>query len=392
MRSRTIHLPAGEDPRETLRQAATAEGRPPGAVLAFLPPDERLPGTLAALAAEWPESLRFGCEAVTQFADAALTTGGSVQLFWFEAAEHGAAVEVVAGTHADPPASEAVADLAGRLAAADGALLIADGLRFPAEHFLNELRHGLNGSVPMAAGGLASQSEPVARVGARVFVGTEVFPSACLAVTFRGVHLRIEVVRGWTPASPVYIVTRAEGHVLREIDGAPAADWYRRFFTIDGELAPLPESAHRFPLILEGPGPERQGLYRSLRFFDEPPGAVTLWGEIRTGDRVRLGIGNEASLVGVAAALAGTGTEAGTETKASAEAAILYSCVGRQAVLGERAGEEVAAIHHGLGGVSLSGFFTFGEIGPAPGGSLAFYNHTAILVLLAEVPNPAGHP
>ena len=382
MRSRTLHLPAGEDPRETLRQAATAEGRPPGAVLAFLPPDERLSGTLAALASEWPESLRFGCEAVTQFADASLTTGGSVQLFWFDAVEHGAAVEVISGTHEEPPTRQEVAELAGRLAASDGALLIADGLRFPAEPFLAELRHGLNGSAPRAAGGLASQSEPVARLGARVFLGTEIFPAACLAVTFRGIRLRIEVVRGWTPASPVYVVTRAERHVLREIDGEPAADWYRRFFTIDGELAPLPESAHRFPLILEGPGPERQGLYRSLRFFDEPPGAVTLWGEIRTGDRVRLGIGNEASLVGVAAAL--TPEEKTTE----AEAAILYSCVGRQAVLGERAGEEVAAIHQRLGGVALSGFFTFGEIGPAPGGSLAFYNHTAILVLLAEIRDP----
>lgn len=382
MQSRTLHLPAGEDPRQTLRQAATAEGRPPGAVLAFLPPDERLSDTLAALAAEWPESLRFGCEAVTQFADASLATGGSVQLFWFDAAENGADVEVISGSHDAPPARQAVADLAGRLAAADGALLIADGLRFPAERFLTELRHGLNGSAPRAAGGLASQSEPVARLGARVFLGTEVFPAACLAVTFRGVRLRIEVVRGWTPASPVYVVTRAEGHVLREIDGEPAADWYRRFFTIDGELAPLPEAAHRFPLILEGPAPERQGLYRSLRFFDEPAGAVTLWGEIRTGDRVRLGIGNEASLVGVAAAL----TEADAE--AGAEAAILYSCVGRQAVLGPRASEEVAAIHRRLGGVALSGFFTFGEIGPAPGGSLAFYNHTAILVLLAEIRDP----
>jgi hypothetical protein len=386
LRSRTLHLPAGEDPGETLRQAATAEGRPPGAVLAFLPPDERLPDTLAALAATWPESLRFGCEAVTQFADAALTTGGSVQLFWFEAAEHGAAVEVVAGTHDVPPAPEAVAALAGRLAAADGTLLIADGLRFPTEHFLNELRHGLiqqelNGAIPRAAGGLASQSEPVTRIGARVFVGTEVFPAACLAVTFRGVHLRVEVVRGWTPASPVYTVTRAEGHVLREIDGAPAADWYRRFFTIDGELAPLPESAHRFPLILEGPGPERQGLYRSLRFFDQPPGAVTLWGEVRTGDRVRLGIGNDVSLVGGAAAFPPE------EDITGAEAAILFSCVGRQAVLGERAGDEVAAIHRRLDGVSLSGFFTFGEIGPAAGG-LAFYNHTAILVLLAEIRDP----
>ena len=106
--------------------------------------------------------------------------------------------------------------------------------------------------------------------------------------------MRVEVVRGWSPASPVYTVTRAEGSVAYEIDGEPATDWYRRFFAVDGELAPLPEAANRFPLIVEGPGPERQGLYRSMRSFDEPPGAVTFWGGLETGDRVRLGIGNDA--------------------------------------------------------------------------------------------------
>jgi hypothetical protein len=370
VRSQTIHLTAGEELRETLRTAAGA----PDAVLAFLPPDERLPDTLASLAEAWPASLRFGCEAVTQLAGFEVTHSGTLQLFWFDHPGHGAAVEVVTGTDAAPPAREKIEAVAERLAAADGSLLIADGLRFPAERFLGQLRRSLNGASPRVAGGLASQEDPIARVGARVFAGTEVFPAACLAVTFQGVRLRIEIVRGWTPASPIYTVTRADGRILHEIDGEPAADWYRRLFTLDGELAPLPETANRFPLILEGP-PERQGLYRSLRAFDEPPGAVTLWGEVRTGDHVRLGMGNDQSLVSTAAELAG----------GNADAAILWSCVGREQVLGERAGDEIAAIHRGLGEVPLSGFFSFGEIGPTPGGSLAFYNHTAVLVLLSEV-------
>ena len=46
--------------------------------------------------------------------------------------------------------------------------------------------------------------------------------------------------------------------------------------------------------------------------------------------------------------------------------------------------DEASAIHRALGGTALSGFFTFGEIGPTPAGGLAFYNQTAILVLLSE--------
>ncbi|MFL6290745.1 MAG: FIST signal transduction protein [Thermoanaerobaculia bacterium] len=378
MRSRTLHLPEGDLPREMLHAAAEEAGRAPDLVLGFLPPDERLSGTLACLAAAWPASLRFGCEAVTQFADRDMTTRGSLQLFWFDDPGHNAMIEVVSGTHEDPPDAAVVEDLARRLSASDGALMIVDGLRFPAEPFLNGLRGGLE-RTPLVAGGLASQELPVTRVGARVFFQERIHDAACLVVAFRGVAMRIEVVRGWSPASPVYTVTRAAGNVVHEIDGEAAVEWYRRFFTIGGtaggELAPMPDSAWRFPLIIEGPAPERQGLYRSMRAFDDPPGAVTYWGSVHTGDRVRLGMGNDRSLVDTASQL--------TAGQAP-EAAILYSCVGRELVLGEMAPDEVSSIHRALGGAALSGFFTFGEIGPTPRGGLAFYNQTAILVLLSE--------
>ena len=376
MRSRTVHLPPGPCPPDLLSAASAEAGRQPDFALAFLPPDENLRGTLRAMATAWPDALRFGCEAVTQFADAEMTTEGSVQLFWFDAPGHSAQVEVIPGTHGEPPSSKRVNGVARRIAAADGALLIADGLRFPAERFLAELRQSFPGGTPLVAGGLASQRQPVTQAGARVFMGDRVLPAACLVVTLHGVEMRVEVVRGWSPASPVYLVTRAEGCVLYEIDGEPATDWYRRFFTVDGQLAPMPETAYRFPLIVEGLRPDRQGLYRSMRSFDDPPGAVTFWGSVETGDFVRLGMGNDLSLVSTAGELPIGGPP---------QAAILYSCVGREEVLGERAGHEVAKIHQTLGEVALSGFFTFGEIGPSRLGSLAYYNQTAILVLLHEV-------
>lgn len=375
MRSQTLHLPAGECTPETLRGAAGPDGRAPDLVLGFLPPDEHLPGTLACLGDTWPDALRFGCEAVTQFADEATTNTGSLQLFWFDRPGHHAVVEVVTGSPEEPPAPEVVEDLARRLSASDGALLIVDGLRFPAEPFLSELHGRLQGRPSTVAGGLASQSLPVSRSGARVFFQDRLYPAACLAVAFHGVSMRVEVVRGWTPASPVYTVDRAEDNVLYEIDGVPAVEWYRRFFSVEGILAPMPETAYRFPLIVEGPAPERQGLYRTMRHFDRPAGAVTYWGAVKTGDRVRLGMGNGHSLVQTASQLT-----AGP----APEAAILYSCVGREAVLGGMAPDEVSTIHRALGGAALSGFFTFGEIGPTPGGGLALYNQTAILVLLAE--------
>jgi hypothetical protein len=368
-----------------LRAAAAEGGRPPEVALAFLPPEDELPGQVALMAEEWPGSLCFGCEAATQFAGGERTTNGSVQLFWFDAPPaHGATIEVVEGTHAAPPDPERAAALARRLAAAGGGLLLMDGRRFPAEPFLAELRRHLlasdagRGALALIAGGLASDREnrpPPAAPGARVFCQGRVLPSACLAVLWSGVEMRVEVVRGWDAASPIYTVDRAAGNVIHEIDGIPATGWYRRFFTAAGELAPMPESAYRFPLIVEGPKPERQGLYRSMRAFDDPPGAVTFWASVETGDRVRLGMGNDVSLVRTASAL-----PAGLRP----EAAVLFSCACRELVLGDGAGREVAAIHQALGNAALSGFFTAAEIGPTRRGDLGYYNHTAILVLLSE--------
>lgn len=357
-----------------LIDASRDAGRPPDLALAFLPPEEHLRETLATLASAWPDALRVGCEAVTQFADTETTGRGSLQLFWFaDPRRHHAGVEVIPGTHGEPPGARRVEAAARHIAAADGTLLLVDGLRFPAERFLADLRRTIVSTPSRVAGGLASQAEPVTHAGARVFLGERVLPSACLMITLHGVAMQVEVVRGWTPASPVYTVTRAEGGVVHEIDGAPATEWYRRFFTVDGALAPMPGAANRFPLIVEGPRPERQGLCRSLRGFDDPPGAVSFWGDVETGDRVRLGMGTRLSL------------SAGATAGPPPEAAILYSCVGRERVLSDRAGDEVAAVQDALGGVPLSGFFTFGEIGPTPRGDLAFYNLTAVLVLLREV-------
>lgn len=376
MRSRTIHLPGGISPRNLLLAASAEAGRAPDAALAFLPPDEELRDTLGAMSSAWPDTLRFGCEAVTQIADGQTTCHGSIQVFWFDdPRQHYASVEVIPGTFGEPPAPRRVEAVARRIAGSDGAMLLVDGLRFPAERFLSELRRSLATMPPLIAGGLASQREPVTHAGARVFTGDRVLPSACLVVTFHGVAMQVAVLRGWSPASPVYTVTRAEGPVVYEIDGEPAAAWYRRFFEVGGELAPMPSSANRYPLIIEGPNPERQGLYRSIRLFDEPPGAVTYWGGVETGDHVRLGMSNGHSLLRSTSELAPGGTP---------EAAIFYSCPGREAVLDEMASQEAAIIQQSLGGISLSGFFTFGEIGPTPRGNLAFYNHTAVLVLLRE--------
>lgn len=386
MHSGVIHLKTGTPSADLLaaegrRCLTDREGRPlrPDLVFAFLPPGPALQVTLDAMAEAWPECVRLGCEAVTQFAAGEMTGTGSLQLLSFERITDPAEVMVVHGSAEAPPDEGAIERVAQLLDAGVSAFVLADGLRFPAECFLRRLRQRLDEAGSEGAGtlvgGLASQREPISSVGARVFLDREIHEEACLVIALPGVEMEVEIVRGWDPASPIYTVTAAEGNALREIDGEPATDWFRRFFTVDGELAPLPESAYRFPLVLDGPAPARRGIYRSMKTFDDPPGVVTFWGELEVGDHIRLCMGNDKSLLRTAARL---------PQSWPAEAAFLYSCVGREAVLGEVADQEVGTIHEALGGASLAGFFTFGEIGPSAGVGPAFYNHTAVLALLRE--------
>ncbi len=384
MRSAVIHLASGAPTPEELiagispaaEEPRGAAGADPDLICAFLPPGRHLEATLEAMAAAWPKSLRFGCEAVTQFVGDTMTSAGGLHLFWLADPRHRAAVHVLSGTRDQPPSAASLAGLLDALEGADGVFLLADGLRFPHLELLAAIRTRFGDHGPLVVGGLASQREPITSPGARVFVDRQVLLSGCLALTFHGLDMEVEIVRGWDPASPIFTVTAAQGNVLYAIDGEPATAWFRRFFSVEGELAPMPESAHRFPLIIEGPDPGRAHLYRSMKGFDDPPGAVTFWGDLQVGDRVRLGIGNDASLLRTAARLPADGR---------AEAALLYSCVGREAVLGELAGREVATISRALPGAALSGFFSFGEIGPgAAGRGPAFYNQTAILALLRE--------
>lgn len=374
MRSRNlVPTPAGLSPSE-LGEVSRAEGRDPDLALAFLPATVDLGRELDTLAAAWPGSLRLGCEASGQLADGHSTTSGSVQAFWFDRPERAKAADILVleGSFDRPPADSEIAAFAGRLAGADGVLLFGDGLGFPAERVLGELGR-LSSPTLRVAGGL----------GSRVFFDRRIYPSACLALLLHGVEMHVEVLRGWTPASPIYTVTRAEGTVLYEIEGEPATDWYRRLFTVRGELAPLPEASQGFPLIIVGPSSRRRGLYRSLRAFDESTGTVTLWGEIETGDQVRIGMfdgGDAEARFESLEATAGRMRAGGTPV----EAAILYSCVDRQGTLGERLGEEISTLHRALGRVPLSGFFTFGEIGPNGDADPVYYNHSAVLALLRE--------
>lgn len=352
------------------------QGREPDLILAYLPSDGTATVTVSAMAEVWPSSRRAGCETAHQFAGGEIAASGCLQFFWFDDPAHRIHIEALPGSHQEPPSETEIEAACTALAGCDAVLLLADGLRFPIRPLLAEMRRHRASLPPVLAGALASRPAPYDRdVGARVFLDDEVHPSACLFIAFHGIAMSVEQVRDFQPASPIYTVTRADDNVVHEIGGEPAVDWYRRFFLVDGQLAPMPQTAHSFPLVIDGPDPSRRDLCRAMRAFDEPEGAVTYWGDVREGEQVRLALGEDSSLVATAARLV---------VNRRPEAALLATFAGRETLLGEGAEDELADLYTTLGEAPLAGLFTFGEIGSGSSGSLALQNQTAWVALLAE--------
>ncbi|OGF84183.1 hypothetical protein A2Z63_02510 [Candidatus Giovannonibacteria bacterium RIFCSPLOWO2_02_44_8] len=74
------------------------------------------------------------------------------------------------------------------------------------------------------------------------------------------------------------------------------------------------------------------------------------------------------------------------------KAVIIFNCIARNKLFGDRSGEEIDAIQEAIGeDVPLIGFYTYGEQAPL-GGEVrniekcnpAFHNETVVIVVLAE--------
>jgi len=298
-------------------------GAGPDLVLGFLPPDEnsRHP---ADPGATWPESLRFGCEADTQFADAAVTrtaasssSGSSSRVTAprsRSSAVPGTSRRRGGGGGARPRPGQAGGALSSPMVslpartcsaawppASPAPCPASPGARLPTR------------SADLGGGGSSNQDEVLPRPAWPS-------PSAASLCASRwcaagpgepGLH-----GDPGPPGPPSTRSTASRGRLVRSL------------LTVDGTWR-RSRDAFRFPLILEGPAAERQGVYRHHAQLRRSEGGGDLLGSLHTGDRVRLGMGNQVSLVRTAAR---------PLPRTPPDAAILYSCIGREAVLGTMRG------------------------------------------------------
>jgi hypothetical protein len=202
------------------------------------------------------------------------------------------------------------------------------------------------------------------------------------AVGFYGDSLKTGYgsVGGWDPFGPERIVTKSKANVLYEVDHRPCLELYKRY--LGDHAAGLPATALLFPLSLRTyEGEER--IVRTILSINEEEQSMTFAGDLPEGSYVRLMKANLDRLVDGATDAAKISWPYSAITP---DLAVLVSCVGRKLVLKQRVEEETEGVQDILGeGVSMTGFYSYGEISPfRPGAPSALHNQTMTITAFAE--------
>src|SRR5262249_21131428 len=192
----------------------------------------------------------------------------------------------------------------------------------------------------------------------------------------------IGVAQGCTPIGEPYVVTRAEGNILREIGSRPALAVLRDAVSA---LPGGPERA-RHGVIFAGPAvdaaesPLERGdfLVRNLVGADQSTGALAVAEAVRVGQTLQFHLRDaDASREDLEVTLATVATRLDGRRPAYG---CYFDCAGRGQGLYGVADHDVTLIQKHLGAFPLAGFFGNGELAPV-GRRNFFHTYTGVLVV-----------
>jgi len=225
------------------------------------------------------------------------------------------------------------------------------------------------------------------------YLNERVYSGAVVGLGIAGnIKVGIGVKHGWIPVGAPQKVTKSTGSILHELDGKPAIRIYEDYFG-EAEAAQLRKEtlaklAITYPLGMKTPGSDEM-LIRDPISVDQN-GSITCAAEIPEGAEIQLMVGSREEAVKVAKNAA---ENAMSQLEgATPKAVIIFNCIARNRLFGERAGDEIDAIQEAIGKqVPLIGFYTYGEQAPL-GGEVrniercnpAFHNETVVICVLGE--------
>lgn len=201
------------------------------------------------------------------------------------------------------------------------------------------------------------------------------------------------VRHGWVPIGPPMKVTKSEGAVVHTLDNRPAVSIYEDYFGTKAEelrKEPLARMAITYPLGIKISGMEEYLIRDPITVDDK--GAITCAAEIPEGSEIRLMIGSKEKAIEAAEDAARKVMNDLAADKAVPKFVLMFNCIAREKLFGQKAKEEIEAVKKILGAdVPILGFYTYGEQAPLSGETKntqliqsRFYNETMVLFAVGE--------
>jgi small ligand-binding sensory domain FIST len=217
--------------------------------------------------------------------------------------------------------------------------------------------------------------------------GTESVRGGVTGIALSGTRPIVGVAQGCMPIGAPYVITRAEGNVIREIGSRPAVEILKAaILSLDN-----PEERIRRAGIFAGlamdpaKSPLERGdfLVRNLAGVDQGSGAVAVAEPVRVGQTIQFQIRDaDSSREDLESTLQGMAKRLGDRRPAFG---CYFNCAGRGQGLFGVPDHDVTLIRKQLGEFPLVGFFGNGEFAPI-GRQNFFHNYTGALVVFPSEP------
>ena len=252
-------------------------------------------------------------------------------------------------------------------------VLLGDPFSFPVDGFLRRLNEDRPG-LPVV-GGMASAAQGPG--GNRLVVDDAVVDRGAVGVHLSGATVRTVVSQGCRPVGHPFVVTEAEGHLVRQLAGKPALERLTALAesASDEQRALLRDGLHLGIVVDEhrvdfGPG---DFLVRNVLGGDRETGAIAVGDVVPVGRTVQFHVRDAKTADEELRALL---------RDATAEAVLLFTCNGRGRRMFGAVDHDAGVVAELLGPVPAAGGFCAGEIGPV-GGRSHLHGFTASLALLS---------
>ncbi|MBO3117174.1 FIST C-terminal domain-containing protein [Winogradskyella sp. DF17] len=197
------------------------------------------------------------------------------------------------------------------------------------------------------------------------------------------IALKGMAVTGWKPLGITRTVTKSKGQLLYEIDGKSAVELYLKYLGKEDKMAEkdfkvFEDVSIEYPFIVERDNNET--ILKTPMRIDATEKALVIDIPMPEGSKFWFTSPPEFDIVEEVIEKA---TQLKQDTKEGADALLIFSCAGRNPILGPMINDE----NNGLAEVwqtPMAGFFTYGEYGRVLNGRQNFHSGACCWVTLKE--------